>query len=293
MSISLLKTLIAISEQGSFSAAASTVNVSHAAIGQQMKRLEESLHVALFDRTKNTPQLNQLGKALVPKARDIVHAYDTLLDDLTGEAQWFGELTLGAVPSTIRGLVPLSIKALIPNHPKLHIRVVPGLSASLLEQVERGALDAAILSQPAAVAANLSWQPIVEEKLVLITAAEVRDEDPIQLLRKMPYIRHTRQAAFGMLSEAWLGSHNIAVNTSMEMESIESVTSMVAHNLGISIVPEMCVPDEIFATLRKIELPGPRHFRTLGVMTRVDCPKIRLVDRLTEQLENTVLALAR
>lgn len=253
-----------------------------------MKRLEDSLHVTLFDRTKVSPQLNQLGKALVPKARDIVHAYDTLLDDLTGEAQWFGELSLGAVPSTIRGLVPLSIKALIPDHPKLHIRVVPGLSGSLLEQVERGALDAAILSQPVVVAANLNWQPFAEEELVLITAPEVTDRDPLRMLEQMPYIRHTRQAAFGMLSEAWLSSHNMTVNTSMEMESIESVTSMVAHNLGISIVPDMCVPDGVFDNLRKIKLPGPRHFRSLGVVTRSDCPKIYLVERLMEQLRNTV-----
>ena len=280
--------MIAISEQGSFSAAADSVNVSHAAVGQQMKRLEDSLRVTLFDRTRVSPQLNQLGKALVPKARDIVHAYDTLLDDLTGEAQWFGELSLGAVPSTIRGLVPLSIKALIPNYPKLHIRVVPGLSGSLLEQVERGAIDAAILSQPAAVAANLNWQSFAEEELVLITAPEVSDDDPLRLLSQMPYIRHTRQAAFGMLSEAWLGSHNVAVKTSMEMESIESVTSMVAHNLGISIVPDMCVPDGVFSNLRKVKLPGPRHCRTLGVVTRTDCPKIYLVERLIEQLRNTV-----
>ena len=84
------------------------MNVSHAAVGQQMKRLEDSLHVTLFDRTRVSPQLNQLGKALVPKARDIVHAYDTLLDDLTGEAQWFGELSLGAVPSTILSLIHIS-----------------------------------------------------------------------------------------------------------------------------------------------------------------------------------------
>lgn len=253
-----------------------------------MKRLEESLHVSLFDRTKNTPQLNQLGKALVPKARDIVYAYDTLLDDLTGEAQWFGELSLGAVPSTIRGLVPLSMKALIVNYPKLHIRVVPGISAGLLEQVERGALDAAIVSQPGTVAANLGWQPIVDEEMVLIASSEVAKENPIDLLQKMPYIRHTRQAAFGMLAEAWLLRHEVAVQTSMEMESIESVAIMVAHNLGISIVPDLCVPDEIFTNLQKIALPPPLSYRSLGLVTRSDCSKIRLVDRLLQQLRNTV-----
>lgn len=287
LSISLLRTLIAISEKGSFSAAADTVSVSHAAVGQQMKRLEESLHVTLFDRSRNTPMLNQLGKALVPRARDVVHAYDTLLDDLTGEAQWFGELTLGAVPSTVRGLVPLSIKAIINSYPKLHIRVVPALSADLLGQVERGALDAAIVSQPTAVAANLSWQPIVDEELVLITSAAVVADDPLRLLQQLPYIRHTRQAAFGMLAESWLAGHNVAVNTSMEMESIESVTSMVAHDLGISIVPDLCVPDAIFANLKKIALPPPCSFRSLGVVTRTDSSKLLLIEKLVAQLRTT------
>ena len=86
MSVSLLKTLIAISERGSFSAAADEICISQAAVGQQMKRLEENLNVTLFDRSQRTLTLNQLGKALVPKARDIVHAYETMLDDLVGGA---------------------------------------------------------------------------------------------------------------------------------------------------------------------------------------------------------------
>ena len=95
MSLTLLKTLIAISEQGSFSAAANFVGVSQAAVGQQMKRLEESLQVSLFDRHSTPPKLNQLGHAVVPKARDIIQAYDRLLDDLPGTENWSGELTLG------------------------------------------------------------------------------------------------------------------------------------------------------------------------------------------------------
>lgn len=289
MSISLLKTLIAIAEEGSFSAAAGRIHVSDAAVGQQMKRLEEHFHVTLFDRSNRSPVLNQLGKALVPKARVLIHSYDTLLDDLTGDAVLFGELTLGSVPSAIRGLVPLSIKQLMQNYPSLHISVVPGLSSDLLHLLESGALDAAILSQPARMASNLNWQPFVEEPLVLVTSAEITENDPLVVLKEQPYIHHTRRGAVGLLVESCLAANNISVRFSMEMESIESLTSMVSHNLGVSIVPDICVPDPIFSKLRKIPLPSGSGTRTLGLLSRSDCSKLRLVDRLLEQVKQVVL----
>jgi len=288
MSLTLLKTLIAISEQGSFSAAASFVGVSQAAVGQQMKRLEESLQVSLFDRASSPPKLNQLGHALVPKARDIIDAYDRLLDDLPGTENWSGELTLGAVPSTIRGLVPLSVKALMETAPGLRIRVVPGLSYDLIEQVERDALDAAILTEPSRISRSLSWQPFVEEPMVLLTSAEVEETDPHKLLENMPFIRHTRRATVGELADEWLSSNKITVNTSMEMESLESVASMVSYGLGVSIVPDICVPDPIFDGLQKIPLKPTARPRVLGMVTRHDCSKARLVERLLAEVKTTI-----
>lgn len=258
-----------------------------------MKRLEVSLNSTLFDRSTNTPQLNSLAKALVPKARELVNAYDTLMDDLTGDAQIYGELTLGAVPSTIRALVPQSVKELIRVYPQLHIRVVPGLSSDMQEQVERGAVDSAILSQPSNLGSNVVWEPFVQEELILLTSPEETGDDPVKILEQRPYIRHTRRAAVGLLAEQWLLEHQVPIRPSMEMESIESLTSMVSHDLGVSIVPDVCVPDAIFATLRKIKLPEPRRSRVLGVLSRADCGKRRLVDRLVQQLQKTVTAHRR
>jgi DNA-binding transcriptional LysR family regulator len=289
LSISLLKTLIAISEQGSFSTAADHVHVSHAAVGQQMKRLEELLNATLFDRSNRTPKLNQLGKALIPKARVVVLSYETLLDDLTGDADLFGEFTLGAVPSAIRGLVPLSIKALMLTYPKLKVRVVPGLSADLQTLIESGALDAAIISEPTRVESNVNWQPFVKEELVLLTSKEVVDDDPIRLMEQMPYIHHTRRGAVGKLVEDYLKRNKITVHYSMEMESLESLTSMVSHNLGISIVPNACVPDPIFSELKKITLPSEPGCRVLGMLTRSDCAKIHLANRLLQQIIETIV----
>jgi len=284
MTISLFKTLIAISDSGSFRGAADIICVTDAAVGQQMRRLEDTLEAKLFDRSERTPRLNQLGKAFVPKAKAVVQAYETVLDDLTGDPGMIGELVLGAVPSTIGGLIPMTIKRLIRLFPDLHLRIIPDLSPKLLEQVEQGSLDAAILSKPPRVQDNLNWMPFYEEDLLLLTSAEVTQSDPKRILATMPYIRHTRAASVGLMAEEWLASNKIKVNDTMEMGSLENLASMVAHNLGVSVVPDICVPDPVFQKLRKIPLGPTAPSRMLGILTRSDCSKIRLVQELLTQV---------
>ncbi|MEP1425106.1 MAG: LysR substrate-binding domain-containing protein [Tateyamaria sp.] len=288
MTISLFKTLIAISDSGSFRGAADIVCVTDAAVGQQMRRLEDTLGAKLFDRSERTPRLNQLGKAFVPKAKAAVLAYETVLDDLTGDPSMIGELVLGAVPSTIGGLIPITTKRLIGLFPNLHLRIIPDLSPRLLEHVEHGSLDAAVLSKPPRVQDNLNWMPFYEEKLVLLTSPEVTENDPRQILASMPYIRHTRAASVGLMAEEWLADNKIRVNDTMEMGSLENLASMVAHNLGVSVGPDICVPDPVFQKLRKISLGPSAPSRILGILTRSDCSKMRLVQELLAQVSIVV-----
>lgn len=288
MTISLFKTLIAISDSGSFRGAADIVCVTDAAVGQQMRRLEDALGAKLFDRSERTPRLNQLGKAFVPKAKAVVLAYETVLDDLTGDPSMIGELVLGAVPSTIGGLIPITTKRLIRLFPDLLLRIIPDLSPKLLEQVEQGSLDAAVLSKPPRVQDNLNWMPFYEEKLVLLTSPEVTENDPKRILANMPYIRHTRAASVGLMAEEWLADSKIKVNDTMEMGSLENLASMVAHNLGVSVGPDICVPDPVFQTLRKISLGPTAPSRMLGILTRSDCSKMRLVQELLAQVSLVV-----
>lgn len=288
MSIRNLKTLIAVAEHGTFTAAAEAVFVTHAAVSQQMKALEEEWQVEVFDRSRRTPRLTPTGLALVQKAREIVEAYEGIVPSVLGDQGIRGELSLGAVPTTLSSLVPFGVATLKADHPELHVRVVSGLTAALTAQVERGVLDAAILTLPPIIPKRLQWQRIAREPLELLASREAESDDPIELLRTRPFIRFTRGAIVGSMIEGWLQRQGLTVRESMELETLEAVASMVHANLGVSIVPRQCVPSPSVLPLKRLPLAPDAPCRELGLLSRSDTVKASIVAVLLKKLKETV-----
>ena len=73
-----LKTLIAVTREGTFAAAGQKVGLTQAAVSAQMKRLEEELGFLLFDRTGRSARLNRMGRQTVERAQELVRLYGAL-----------------------------------------------------------------------------------------------------------------------------------------------------------------------------------------------------------------------
>ena len=293
MSIRRLRTLLAIAERGTFAAAADAVHVSQAAVSMQMKSLEDELGVTLFDRSRRPPALNQSAHALLPKAREILSAYDDLVRTVRDDGGLAGELTIGAVPTAMSGLVPKAISALRASYPELHVRVVPALSAELMAQVERGQVDAAIVSEPPYAPARVEWSPFAAEPLVVVAAEDATATTAEALLAEYPFIRFNRQAWVGRLIDEWLQQSGIQVREAMELDTLEAIATMVFHGLGVSIVPLTSVPSPNPLALKRVPLGSGARPRLLGVVVRRDCPKRRLIDLFREELVEAVREAGR
>ena len=280
MSIRLLKTLIAVEKYGTFTAAGEAVHVSHAAVSQQMKTLEENWQVQLFDRSTRTPTLTPTGRALAARAREVVFDYDSLVDSVIGDHGVKGELLLGAVPTTLTGLVPLAASGLRQEYPELHVRVVPGLSHELIHMLERGSIDAAILSRPGNIQKNHTWRLLAVEPLELLASRDTDSDDPMELLQTNPFIRFSRNAVVGELIESWLEEQGVVVTDCMELESLEAISSMVLSNLGVSIAPKRCVQSMNPLPIKRLALVQNTPSRELGLINRKDNTKSRTLDEV-------------
>ncbi len=288
MSIRYLKTYIAIHELGSFAAAARFLNLTQSAISMQMKALEEDLSIKLFDRTKRPPQFTEAGANLIPKARKAINAFEQLstLDDNKLDAQGLnGKLVIGAVPSVLTGIMPKALVALRDKHPGIHVELTMDLSACLVEQVATRKVNAAIVSDLMAQQDGLQWEPFAHEPLVLIVPIDAPNLSAEQFLSSYPFIRYTRQAWFGQLIDRLLKNHGFTVNETMTMHTLEAVSTMVYHGLGISIVPIRVVEQPRPLPVRQLSLPDPVVTRVLGLLSHRDNDKAPATKALYRELK--------
>jgi DNA-binding transcriptional LysR family regulator len=288
MSIRLLRTLIAVADHRTFSAAADAVFITHAAVSQQMRTLEANWQLDLFDRSRRTPELTPVGRAIVARAREVVAAYDAIVPSVLGEEGLSGEIALGALPTTLTGLVPLALRLLRDEVSTLRVRVNPGLTMALLTQVTRGALDVALVSRPAALPPQLVFREVAVEPLHLLASVDAEGDDPLELLARYPFIRFNRDAVVGQLIESWLQEVGIVVTESMELDGLEAISTMVLADLGVSIVPRRCVVPANPLPLKRLPLGPNAPVRRLGLVCRSDHPRLRVVEALHAALLKAV-----
>ncbi|MDB7212336.1 LysR family transcriptional regulator, partial [Escherichia coli] len=94
--LSSMKAFVILAESSSFNNAAKLLNITQPALTRRIKKMEEDLHIQLFERTTRKVTLTKAGKRLLPEARELIKKFDeTLFNIRDMNAYHRGMVTLG------------------------------------------------------------------------------------------------------------------------------------------------------------------------------------------------------
>ena len=278
-----LQTFVAIADYGTFAAAGEAMGLTQSAISQQVKSLEDMLGTILFDRSKRPPVMNTHGLKLVKRAREIMHQCQALQDDVH-DSLLGGVLRLGVIPSVMSGMLPATLLSLRNTHPQLTIELTSGLSAQLVSLVNKGSLDAAIVTEPAQLGRGLSWHAFAEEPLVVIAPQDAKGSVDREILSRYPFIQFLPDTYAGQLIESILRDRGIKVDAKMNLDSLDAISKMVSNGLGVSIVPQRTLKMPFSDDIKVLPFGDKPVYRIVGVVERAENPKHEYIKVLNRAL---------
>lgn len=271
-SIRTLQTFLAAARLGSFAAAGQEVGLTSAAVGLQVRALENELGVPLFDRSARAVVLNPQGRQRLPAVKDLVERWQQLRARPEGD-ELGGTVVMGALVSALMGAFADALWTLKRRHPSLEVTLFAGQSADFMSRVERGELDAAVVTQPPArLPASLVWTPLYREPMVLIVPTRPHfalPDAPLQMLAQCPFMRFDRRTWTGHLVNEALAQCRATVVEGLELNSVEAIVELVRQGFGISIVPRLAnLRWSRDKALRVVALPRVTVERHVGLLER-------------------------
>lgn len=283
MDTQFLNTFVVVADRGSMAAAARVLNITPAAVAQQIRTLERELGAPLIARAGRTVSLTEEGSRILQRARDLLRDVADMRS-VANDSEVSGELRLGACPTALAGMLPDILARMVDAFPQINVYIRPGYSAELYRAVETGELDAAVVLQaPYNLPKTCDWQLLREEPLVMIAPARLAGRDPHELLRTEPLIRYDRNQWGGRVADDYLRRAGIVPRERFELNGLNAIAVMVDRGLGVSLVPDWAKPWPEGLDLVRIPLPLPSEPRRIGMVWSRSTVRIRLVTVLLQE----------
>lgn len=262
--ITELRTFLAVARLGTFAGAGDAIGLTQSAVSSQMRRLEAHLGHALFDRTGRSSNLNAAGQALVAQAEQLLRQFEQLgQQEPTAPAR----LTLGAIATAQSSLLVPALLRLREQHPHTQVQVVPGTSMELLDQLDTGALDAALVIRPPfGVDPQMRWQPLVQEPYALLVPQHLPRHGWRELLQTQPFIRYDRRSFGGRMVERFLRQAQLAPQEIIELDDLPSLLALVVHGAGVAIAPLAAALQPLPDSVRVLPLGEQPFYREVGLL---------------------------
>jgi DNA-binding transcriptional LysR family regulator len=274
LNLDQLRAFVEVVERGSFTAAATALNLSQPAVTYQVRELERRFQVTLVEQVGKRAYLTQAGEKLIEHARELLDGdmrTQTVMRRF-GDG-WLGRVRVGTSLTVLMYALPPLLRKLKTAHPQLEINLKAGLTATTLAMLRNNALDLGLCAMPITDPA-FETAPLFEDELVALVPEKLAAElGPIPRLAtpafiaRCPLILGNENSALRRAVTEWLGRNGAAPKPVMEFDNVEAIKSVVAVGLGASIVPSLALGEGHVVTKNTIVLPlRPRAARKVALV---------------------------
>lgn len=282
-----LNYFVVLAELRHFGEAAKRCYISQPTLSMQIKKLEDTLGVVLFERTNRQVFLTDQGHELLAKAKAILLLCEEMKEQARHAHNPFaGNMRLGVIPTVAPYLLPAVMPSIQNNFPDLKIWLIEEQTHRLIHQLEDGEIDAAILAEP--IAGHFAHHLLFEEafyfacssshSLAQSQAITVNDlnKQHIMLLAEGHCLRDQAMKICQMAQ-----ANEIADFTAT---SLETLRLMVQAGMGVTLLPALAVSTESLELLKCIPFAEPVPTRTLSLFWRMGTPKSTCLNALADTI---------
>lgn len=246
MDLRHIRYFITVAEEQSFSKAAQRLHMSQPPLSMQIKQLEEEIGTELFYRTSQGVSLTPSGKvflkSVLPIQHQVQHAIKQAQSTANGE---IGELRLGFTGTAILNpLIPKAIQRFQKQYPSTNLVLTEANSLLLIEAILHNELDIAVIRPPKTYPNDLYIQHLIDEHLVAVLPQDylLPDEklSSLEALKNERFIVSPYEVSAGLF-EATVhacAQSGFEPKFGPSAPQIVSILSLVAANIGVSLVPE-------------------------------------------------------
>lgn len=274
----------ALARHRHFGRAAAACAISQPALSMQIKELEDALGAVLIERGAREVRLTPFGEQATSRVRAILRSVDELGDVArASRARLGGRLRVGMIPTIAPYLLPTLVETCIRSHPEIVINLREAVTSKLIEELDEGRLDTAIVALPVSEP-SLTEIALFAENFLLVRPAE-DDGRPVpsgRMLRRMRLLLLEEGHCFRDQALSFCNMQSTP-RDGLDANSLSTLVQMVSAGMGLTLIPEMAVAVETRSAAVSIaRFADPQPSRTVGMIWRRTSPLAAPLLKLSE-----------
>ncbi|MCI8212409.1 LysR family transcriptional regulator [Pseudomonas sp. S25] len=271
MDLANLNAFIAIAETGSFSGAGERLHLTQPAISKRIAGLEQQLNVRLFDRLGREVSLTEAGRALLPRAYQILNVLDDTrraLTNLTGEVT--GRLTLATSHHIGLHRLPPLLREFTRRFPDVALDIQFLDSEVAYEEILHGRAELAVITLAPTPHTLVKAMPVWDDPLDFVAAPEhpLANSGPVSLqdVVRYPAVFPGNNTFTHHIVSGLCEAQGLKPDIAMSTNYLETIKMMVSIGLAWSVLPRTMLDEQV----ARIPLPGIQLSRQLGYILHTE-----------------------